>query len=43
MNILIFTGQQLEGIWHTSVVVYGQEYFYGAQGIVNCIPVRVYL
>ncbi|ORX55181.1 DUF862-domain-containing protein [Hesseltinella vesiculosa] len=26
------TGKQIDGIWHTSVVVYGQEFFYG-QGI----------
>ncbi|KAF8636584.1 hypothetical protein AX17_003395 [Amanita inopinata Kibby_2008] len=26
------TGRQIDGIWHTSVVVFGQEFFYG-QGI----------
>ncbi|KAI8394009.1 PPPDE putative peptidase domain-containing protein [Radiomyces spectabilis] len=31
------TGKQIDGIWHTSVVVYGQEFFYG-QGILACSP-----
>ncbi|CAM0140013.1 hypothetical protein VKS41_007315 [Umbelopsis sp. WA50703] len=31
------TGRQIDGIWHTSVVVFGQEYYYG-QGIMNSIP-----
>lgn len=26
---LSFIGKQIEGIWHTSVCVYGKEYFYG--------------
>ncbi|KAI8055182.1 PPPDE putative peptidase domain-containing protein [Syncephalis plumigaleata] len=29
---LALTGRQIDGIWHTSVVVYGQEYYFG-QGI----------
>ncbi|XP_041978048.1 uncharacterized protein LOC121732282 [Aricia agestis] len=31
-------GRQIEGVWHTSVVVYGREYFYGGQGVTNCPP-----
>ena len=31
-------GRQIEGIWHTSIVVYGKEYFYGSDGIHNCLP-----
>ncbi|CAM9920718.1 desumoylating isopeptidase 1 [Petromyzon marinus] len=31
-------GKQLEGIWHTAVVVFGQEYFYGGGGIECCQP-----
>lgn len=27
-------GQQIEGIWHTGIVVYGREYFFGG-GIQN--------
>lgn len=31
-------GRQIEGIWHTAVVVYGREYFFGSQGITSCAP-----
>lgn len=31
-------GRPLEGIWHTSIVVYGREYFYGSDGINSCPP-----
>ncbi|KAG0233885.1 hypothetical protein BGW42_007092 [Actinomortierella wolfii] len=31
------TGRQIDGIWHTSVVVFGREWFYG-QGIMNSVP-----
>ncbi|KAI9098096.1 PPPDE putative peptidase domain-containing protein [Phlyctochytrium arcticum] len=30
-------GRQIDGIWHTSVVVFGQEYFFG-QGIMQSPP-----
>eukprot|EP01068_Selenidium_serpulae_P006126 Selendium_serpulae@DN4296_c0_g1_i1.p2 len=30
----IFLGRRIEGVWHTGIVVYGNEYFYGG-GIVN--------
>ena len=32
-------GIPIEGIWHTGVVVYGQEYFYGG-GISYDFPVQ---
>ena len=32
-----FIGKQIEGIWHTGVVVYGKEYFYQG-GITNSSP-----
>jgi hypothetical protein len=32
------TGKQMDGIWHTSVVVYGNEYYFG-QGIMVAQPV----
>ncbi|GAB2282029.1 hypothetical protein Dimus_016589 [Dionaea muscipula] len=43
-----FLGKTIEGIWHTGVVVYGNEYYFGG-GIQNCpsgstpygIPIRV--
>lgn len=25
----MFLGKQIEGVWHTSIVVYGTEYFFG--------------
>ncbi|KAF9429789.1 hypothetical protein BGZ94_009483 [Podila epigama] len=31
------TGRQIDGIWHTSVVIFGREWWYG-QGIMNAIP-----
>ncbi|XP_055373997.1 uncharacterized protein LOC129607214 isoform X2 [Condylostylus longicornis] len=31
-------GHHIEGIWHTAVVVFGKEYFYGATGIQFCEP-----
>ncbi|ORY97266.1 PPPDE putative peptidase domain-domain-containing protein [Syncephalastrum racemosum] len=34
---MALTGRQIDGIWHTSVVVYGTEYFYG-QGIMTAAP-----
>lgn len=33
------TGRQIDGIWHTSVVVFGKEVFYG-QGISTTLPGR---
>ena len=33
-------GKQIEGVWHTGVVVYGLEYFYGG-GIQKCPPQQV--
>ncbi|KAI8987973.1 PPPDE putative peptidase domain-containing protein [Mycotypha africana] len=34
---LQLTGKQIDGIWHTSVVVYGQEFYFG-QGIMTSMP-----
>ncbi|KAL6475266.1 hypothetical protein MHYP_G00163060 [Metynnis hypsauchen] len=31
-------GKQLEGIWHTAIVVHGAEFFFGGQGIASCPP-----
>ncbi|XP_033100206.1 uncharacterized protein LOC117103706 [Anneissia japonica] len=33
-----FLGKQLDGIWHTSIVVFAREYFYGGGGIESCRP-----
>lgn len=32
-------GRHIEGVWHTAVVVYGREFFYGGSGIQSCMPV----
>ncbi|KAE8284503.1 Desumoylating isopeptidase 1 [Larimichthys crocea] len=34
----IMLGKQLDGIWHTAIVVHGQEYFFVREGINNCTP-----
>jgi len=31
-------GRPLDGVWHTGVVVYGKEYFFGGSGIEYCNP-----
>jgi len=31
-------GRPLDGVWHTAVVVYGREYFFGGSGIEFCNP-----
>lgn len=35
----LLLGRQIDGIWHTAVVVFGREYFYGAHGITSITPV----
>lgn len=32
-------GRHIEGVWHTAVVAYGREFFYGNAGIQSCMPV----
>jgi len=31
-------GRQVDGIWHTSIVAYGREYFFGSGGVQSCRP-----
>ncbi|XP_037094351.1 uncharacterized protein LOC119114255 isoform X2 [Pollicipes pollicipes] len=31
-------GKELDGIWHTGVVAFGREYFFGHDGIQSCAP-----
>lgn len=31
-------GKQIEGVWHTGIVVFGQEWFFGGGGIQSCPP-----
>ena len=35
---MAFVGKEIEGIWHTSVIAYGKEHFYGAEGISHESP-----
>ncbi|KAG8344658.1 endo-beta-N-acetylglucosaminidase [Trypanosoma vivax] len=40
---LAVIGRQLEGIWHTAVVVYGREFFFaGGGGIIHSAPGRTH-
>ncbi|KAE8611071.1 hypothetical protein XENTR_v10012328 [Xenopus tropicalis] len=34
----VMLGKQLEGIWHTSIIVFDEEFFYGGGGITSCLP-----
>lgn len=34
-------GRQLDGIWHTAIVAYGREYFFGPAGINSVRPVSI--
>ncbi|XP_066137871.1 uncharacterized protein [Euwallacea fornicatus] len=34
----VLTGTTIAGIWHTSIMVYGREYFFGSHGIESCNP-----
>ncbi|XP_026170771.1 desumoylating isopeptidase 1b isoform X2 [Mastacembelus armatus] len=36
----LMLGKQLDGIWHTAVVVHGKEYYFVGEGINHCPPVR---
>ena len=38
LSQLHFLGKRLEGIWHTGIVVYGQEYYFGGTGGIECCP-----
>lgn len=34
----VMLGKQLDGIWHTAIVVHGKEYFFSDEGINSCPP-----
>ncbi|XP_050391314.1 uncharacterized protein LOC126810353 isoform X1 [Patella vulgata] len=31
-------GKQIDGVWHTGIVVYGEEYYFGGTGGIECCP-----
>ncbi|XP_038591892.1 desumoylating isopeptidase 1-like [Micropterus salmoides] len=35
---LLMLGKQLDGIWHTAVVVHGKEFYFVGEGINHCSP-----
>lgn len=35
-------GRHVEGIWHTAIVVFGREYFFGPSGIQSARPVSIF-
>lgn len=37
------TEKNIEGIWHTAIVVFGKEHFFGSNGISICKPVSLIL
>jgi hypothetical protein len=37
-------GKQINGVWHTGIVVYGEEYYFGGMGgIESCQPVSLFV
>ncbi|CAH3037251.1 unnamed protein product [Porites lobata] len=34
----LLLGKRIEGVWHTGIVCFGREYFYGGGGIESCLP-----
>lgn len=42
VNLRLFVGRQLDGIWHTGIVAYGREYFFGPAGIQSVRPVSIH-
>lgn len=34
----LLLGKQIDGIWHTGIVVFGREYFFGGGGVEYCSP-----
>lgn len=41
LNYFNITEKKLEGIWHSAIVVFGKEHFFGSNGISICQPVSI--
>jgi hypothetical protein len=39
---LLFSGKQIDGVWHTGVGVYGREYLFGSSGISYTAPEEIF-
>jgi len=39
IRALLFAEKNIDGIWHTAIVVFGKEHFFGSNGISICEPV----
>ncbi len=35
----MFLGKQIDGVWHTGIVAYDTEWYFGNDGISSCPPV----
>ncbi|XP_028413135.1 uncharacterized protein LOC114535989 [Dendronephthya gigantea] len=39
----LLLGKQIDGIWHTGIVIYEKEFFFGSDGIDYCLPCGTHL
>ena len=37
----MFLGKHFDGVWHTGIVTYGKEWYFGNAGIDCCPPVNI--
>ncbi|XP_029953594.1 desumoylating isopeptidase 1b [Salarias fasciatus] len=35
---LAMLGEQVDGVWHTAIVVHGKEHFFSGEGVKSCTP-----
>ena len=38
VQLSLVSGKQIDGIWHTGIVVFGKEFFFGGTGGIECCP-----
>lgn len=43
-NLISFVllGKHFDGVWHTGIVAFGKEWYFGNDGIDSCPPVRIF-